>query len=273
MEQEAAEREAARTGAPPAKSGEKSGANLGASSKAFGGRQRLISSHQYRHLLGAFQGALRYQQRLGLDALPLTPAVETFMRMKPSSKKSQPPSLEAIHDAYRACMRCPLGETRTNLVFGVGNPRAKLVFVGEAPGRDEDMQGEPFVGRAGQLLTKIIESIGLKRGDIYICNIIKCRPPQNRNPRSDEIEQCEPILRQQLKAIQPRIICALGTFAAQTLLRSQETIGRLRGRFHRYEGIKLMPTYHPAYLLRNPNEKRAVWEDMKMIKAEYDLVE
>jgi DNA polymerase len=141
--------------------------------------------------------------------------------------------------------------------------------VGEAPGRDEDLQGEPFVGQAGQLLTKIIQAIQLRREEVYIANIIKCRPPENRNPEPDEIAACEPFLIKQLQVIRPRLICALGTFAAQTLLKTEEKISSLRGRFHEYRGIPLMPTYHPAFLLRNPNRKREVWEDMKKIKREY----
>ena len=166
------------------------------------------------------------------------------------------------------CRLCRLGTTRKNLVFGDGNVRSKIVFVGEAPGADEDEQGLPFVGRAGQLLTKIIEAMGLSRKDVYICNILKCRPPQNRNPLPDEIAACEPFLKQQLKSISPRVICALGTFAAQTLLKTEVPISVLRGRFHFYEGIKLMPTYHPAYLLRNPSAKKLVWEDVQVIMKE-----
>jgi DNA polymerase len=151
----------------------------------------------------------------------------------------------------------------------VGNAKAHLVFVGEGPGADEDAQGEPFVGRAGQLLTRIIEAIQLRREDVYICNIIKCRPPGNRNPEPDEVAACEPFLRAQLAVIKPKLICALGTFAAQTLLRTKEPISRLRGRFFAYEGIPLLPTFHPAFLLRKPHEKRTVWEDMKLLQKEY----
>jgi DNA polymerase len=163
------------------------------------------------------------------------------------------------------CRRCKLHGGRTQIVFGVGNPRAELVFVGEAPGADEDAQGEPFVGRAGQLLTKIIEAMGMTRGDVYICNILKCRPPNNRTPEADEILACSPFLLGQLRAIQPRFICALGGPAAQTLLQTKEGITKLRGRFHDFHGIPLLPTFHPAYLLRNPYEKKTVWEDMKLL--------
>jgi uracil-DNA glycosylase len=167
------------------------------------------------------------------------------------------------------CQLCPLGKTRKNLVFGVGNPEARIVFVGEAPGADEDEQGLPFVGRAGQLLTDIIvKGMKLERKDVYICNILKCRPPGNRNPLPNEISTCEPFLKKQLQIISPKIICALGTFAAHTLLKTDIPISALRGRFHFYEGIKLMPTYHPAYLLRNQSAKKPVWEDVQMIMKE-----
>ena len=165
-----------------------------------------------------------------------------------------------------SCSGCSLSETRQNVVFGSGNPKARLVFVGEAPGYDEDVQGLPFVGRAGQLLTKIIESIKYDRKDVYICNILKCRPPQNRAPLPSEIFACQEYLIGQLNIIKPRLICALGKFAAQTLLKTDTPISLLRGKFYDYQGIKLIPTFHPAYLLRNPNDKRLVWEDMKKIK-------
>lgn len=175
-------------------------------------------------------------------------------------------SLEAVRADLGDCRRCKLAPSRRNIVFGSGNAHAQLMFVGEAPGADEDEQGLPFVGRAGQLLTKIIEAMGMRREDVYICNILKCRPPGNRNPEPDEIAACEPFLRRQIAAVRPRIICALGTFGAQALLRTKEPISRLRGQFIDYRGIKLMATYHPAYLLRNPNEKRKVWEDVQRIR-------
>jgi uracil-DNA glycosylase len=173
--------------------------------------------------------------------------------------------LEEVRVELGDCRRCLLHRTRHRLVFGEGNPKADLVFVGEAPGADEDAQGRPFVGRAGQLLTKIIEAMGLKREEVYICNILKCRPPGNRNPQPDEIASCEPFLIRQLEAIHPRVICALGTFAAHALLKSDAPVSVLRGRFHSYQGIPLMPTYHPAYLLRNPGAKKQVWEDVQVI--------
>lgn len=174
--------------------------------------------------------------------------------------------LDQIRSELGDCQRCRLGQARTRLVFGVGNPDADLIFVGEAPGRDEDLKGEPFVGKAGQLLTRIIEAIDLSREAVYICNVIKCRPPENRNPLPDEIESCEPFLLKQVEAIKPKVICALGKFAAQTLLKTEAPISTLRGLFHDYHGIPLMPTYHPAYLLRNPGMKRQVWEDVQKIQ-------
>jgi uracil-DNA glycosylase len=166
------------------------------------------------------------------------------------------------------CSRCKLHTLgRRQIVFGVGNPDADLMFVGEAPGADEDVKGEPFVGRAGQLLTKIIEAIGLKREDVYIANVIKCRPPQNRNPEPDEVDTCEPFLFRQIDAIKPKVVVALGSFAARALLRTQDPISRLRGRIYEYRGAKLIPTFHPAYLLRNPSSKKEVWEDMKLVRT------
>jgi DNA polymerase len=166
------------------------------------------------------------------------------------------------------CTRCKLHALgRRQVVFGVGNPDADLMFVGEAPGADEDIQGEPFVGRAGQLLTKIIEAIGMSRADVYIANVIKCRPPQNRNPEPDEVERCEPFLFRQIDSIKPKVIVALGKFAAQSLLKTADPITRIRGREYTYRSAILIPTYHPAFLLRNPSAKREVWEDMKKVRA------
>ena len=180
-------------------------------------------------------------------------------------------ALRAIREDIGDCRRCKLHPTRKNIVFGVGNPAADLVFVGEAPGANEDAQGEPFVGDAGQLLTKMIQAMGWAREDVYIANILKCRPPGNRNPEPDEIEQCEPFLIRQLAALKPRVIVALGKFAAQCLLRRYDTpISALRGRFHEYQGIRVMPTYHPAYLLRTPSAKRQVWDDLQQVMAELE---
>ncbi|MBI1875423.1 MAG: uracil-DNA glycosylase [Acidobacteria bacterium] len=166
------------------------------------------------------------------------------------------------------CTRCKLCKAgRTHIVFGVGHPNADLMFVGEAPGQDEDIQGIPFVGRAGQLLTKIIESIGLKRDEVYIANVIKCRPPGNRNPDPDEVATCEPFLFRQIASIQPKVIVALGKFAAQTLLKTQDPISKLRGRVYKHGDAQLIATFHPAFLLRSPDRKRDVWEDMKKVRS------
>jgi DNA polymerase len=176
-------------------------------------------------------------------------------------------ALAGVRSDLGDCTRCKLHTLgRRQIVFGVGNPEADLMFVGEAPGADEDEQGIPFVGRAGQLLTKIIEAIGLARDDVYIANVIKCRPPGNRNPEPDEVETCEPFLFRQIDIIKPKVIVALGKFGAQTLLRTLDPISRLRGRVYNYRGAKLVPTFHPAYLLRNPASKREVWEDMKVVR-------
>lgn len=183
-------------------------------------------------------------------------------------------SLADVRKELGDCQRCNLAATRKNLVFGVGNPQAALVFVGEAPGADEDRQGEPFVGEAGQILTRIIAAMGLTRQDVYICNVLKCRPPGNRNPHKDEIELCSPFLMGQLKAIKPKVIVALGTFAAQTLLGSKEPISRMRGKFHDFHGIPMMPTFHPSFLLRNKADKQRyweVWEDMVQVLRKLGL--
>jgi DNA polymerase len=169
------------------------------------------------------------------------------------------------------CTRCRLAETRTQVVFGVGDPDADLMFIGEAPGFHEDKQGEPFVGAAGQLLTRMLqEGLDLRREDVFICNVLKCRPPGNRNPQPEEIAACSPYLLRQIELIAPRAILAIGTFPAQTLLATSETIGRLRGRVHRFEGVPLVPTYHPAALLRNPSWVRPVWEDLQRLRAILD---
>lgn len=191
---------------------------------------------------------------------------------KRNASKSEPVlitrTLEEVRAKLGDCKRCHLSLLRTNIVFGEGNPRAKLVFVGEAPGADEDRQGRPFVGKAGQLLTRIINAMGLKRDDVYICNVLKCRPPGNRSPDPKEIEKCEPFLFDQLSVLKPKVICALGSIAARTILRNDAPITILRGRFHYFQGIKVMPTFHPAYLLRNQAAKKLVWEDMKLIMEE-----
>ncbi len=227
----------------------------------------------------ALRSYVQYQRELGVPGFPVMPVVPEAAAATPVARVDTPtpdlfvaPTLAKVADidALRAaigdCMRCRLSGHRTRLVFGVGNPRARLVFVGEAPGRDEDRQGEPFVGRAGQLLTEIItKGMRLQREDVYICNVIKCRPPDNRNPEPDEVATCEPFLIRQLELIGPEVVVALGKFAAQTLLRSKVPITQLRGRWYDYRGMRLMPTFHPAYLLRNPADKRLVWEDIQKV--------
>lgn len=178
------------------------------------------------------------------------------------------PDMEALRAHIGDCRRCKLAGSRTHLVFGVGRAPAALMFVGEGPGHDEDVQGEPFVGRAGQLLTEIItKGMKLRRADVYIANVVKCRPPENRNPEPDEIASCMPFLARQVEIVQPKVIVALGKFAAQTLLGVNTPITRLRGAWHDYRGVKVMPTFHPAYLLRSPGEKKVVWEDIKKVMA------
>jgi uracil-DNA glycosylase len=181
-------------------------------------------------------------------------------------------TLLTIRGELGDCTRCKLSKGRTNLVFGVGDPRAELMFIGEGPGADEDAQGEPFVGRAGQLLTKMIEAMGFRREEVYIANVVKCRPPNNRDPEPDEIAACEPFLKAQIAAVGPKVIVALGRFAVQTLLRDPTPITRQRGAWRDYEGVKLMPTFHPAYLLRNPPEKAKAWEDLKAVMKELGKV-
>jgi len=183
----------------------------------------------------------------------------------------QPESLSDIRRELKDCRRCELSSKRTKIVFGDGCEQARLVFVGEGPGYEEDKQGKPFVGAAGKLLNRILEAMHLSREDVYICNIVKCRPPNNRNPKPEEISTCVPFLERQIRAIEPEFICALGKFAAQTLLQEEKPISRLRGQFHTYQGIPVMPTYHPAYLLRNPGSKRDVWNDMQQLMKRLGL--
>jgi DNA polymerase len=182
--------------------------------------------------------------------------------------RSAAEALTLIREDLGDCTRCKLHRLgRRQIVFGVGSPRAKLMFVGEAPGRDEDIQGIPFVGRAGQLLTKMIEAIGLTRDEVYIANVIKCRPPENRSPEPDEIASCEPFLLRQFDAIRPKVLVALGSVAMKVLLKSDAPISRLRGKVLDYRGAKLVPTFHPAFLLRSPDKKREAWEDLKKVRA------
>jgi DNA polymerase len=228
---------------------------------------------------------LEYFEELGVDGIRREPEWRGRSGADPSGPRGGPErpapqedlvpvfsspdaALKAIRENLGDCTRCKLHTMgRRQIVYGVGNPNADLMFVGEGPGADEDIQGEPFVGRAGQLLTKIIAAIGLSRADVYIANVIKCRPPGNRNPEPDEVEQCEPFLFRQIDTIKPKVIVALGKFAAQCLLRTTDPITRLRGREFKYRDAILIPTYHPAYLLRTPSAKRDVWDDMKKVRA------
>jgi DNA polymerase len=195
------------------------------------------------------------------------PVVEPEM---PLSTDSQYKSLDEQRMAICDCTKCPLGHTRTNFVFGVGSPNSKIMFIGEAPGRDEDMQGEPFVGRAGKLLDKIIIAMGFKREDVYIANILKCRPPENRDPQPDEMRKCIPYLKEQIHLIKPQFICALGRIAAHGLLQTTTPLGKLRGQWHSFESTPLIVTYHPAALLRFQQYKRPTWEDMQLLMKEYE---
>jgi uracil-DNA glycosylase len=222
---------------------------------------------------------LRYYEDLGVSGVSRDPV----WRKRPASAETETPAvlpvappqddkaaaaqLQQVRADIGDCKRCKLCTGRTNIVFGVGNPEATVMFVGEGPGADEDLQGEPFVGRAGQLLTQIIKAMGFAREDVYIANVVKCRPPGNRNPEPDEIAECSPFLHAQIAAIRPAVIVALGKFAAQTLLGTDTPISRLRGQFHPMGDTVVMPTFHPSYLLRNPAAKRDVWDDMKMVMA------
>ncbi|MBZ5536957.1 MAG: uracil-DNA glycosylase [Acidobacteriia bacterium] len=201
----------------------------------------------------------------GLLASPVIPP-QTRSLFSPVQPSSREETLEEIRSDLGDCQRCKLAPLRKHIVFGTGHPRAALMFVGEAPGADEDEQGLPFVGRAGQLLTRIIEAISLKREDVYICNVIKCRPPENRAPERDEIDSCEPFLRRQIESVRPKVIVCLGSPAMQTLLKIKTGITQIRGQWLDYDGIKLMATFHPAYCLRWPDKKREVWEDMKKVR-------
>ena len=212
-----------------------------------------------KKIIDSLHSYLEHLREIGVQVLPVPEKRRTY-------------TLEEVRQELGECTRCKLHRSRRAIVFGEGNPKATLMIVGEGPGYDEDLQGRPFVGKAGQLLTRIIQSIQLERKDVYITNIVKCRPPQNRNPEPDEIRSCHPFLLQQIDAIQPKIICALGTVAAQTLLNTTTKITQLRGKSYSWGEILLFPTYHPAYLLRNPDRKREVWEDMKRIKKELQPV-
>jgi uracil-DNA glycosylase len=242
---------------------------------------RAVASELRRHLAWQESDGTRIVLKEKEKAAPVArPTVPELRRPEPApavAAKAAPvaegvlavKTLDEVRQALGDCRRCKLNGGRTQIVFGAGNPRAELVFVGEAPGAEEDRQGVPFVGPAGQLLTKMIEAMKFSRDDVYICNVAKCRPPGNRNPEPDEIEACEPFLKAQLAALKPKVIVALGKFAAQTLLRESTPITRLRGQWRSYEGIPLMPTFHPAYLLRSPAEKKLAWMDLKEVMKRF----
>jgi DNA polymerase len=228
-------------------------------------------------LIESLRGYLEDLRDSGVDSLPYMESISQPVYETPDNTKRETSSKESLDEIRRdlgECLRCELGKSRTNLVFGVGNPHARLVFVGEAPGRDEDLKGEPFVGEAGQILTRLINRMGFTRDEVYICNVLKCRPPGNRDPQKDEIERCGPFMLRQVKAIGPEVIVALGAFAAHTLLNSTVPISKLRGRFHDYHGIPLMPTFHPSFLLRNRGNSEVywtVWEDMAQVLMRLNL--
>lgn len=217
---------------------------------------------QIRDMLLLTRDALIYYQSLGFDKVPLeTHNIQWSNRLT----KNREVDLLALREEIGDCKRCKLSKQRKNIVFGEGSPEASLMFIGEAPGSEEDIQGRPFVGEAGQLLTRLIQKMGFKREEVYIANIVKCRPPSNRDPEEDEIEACSPFLIKQIEIISPSIIVSLGRISAWTLLKTKISITKLRGRFYEYEGIPLMPTFHPAYLLRNPKDKWLVWSDMQQV--------
>ena len=236
------------------------------------------------HPQSMYASVREYLQELeesGVDGLPFEELQQTVNRgREPEQQRQEQPlpavlqGLEGLRRKIGDCQRCDLHHGRTNLVFGAGYEKARLVFVGEAPGADEDRQGQPFVGEAGQVLTRLIEAMGLKRAQVYICNVLKCRPPANRNPHKDEIATCSPFLQHQLQIIKPEVIVALGTFAAQTLLDTKEPISRMRGQFHSWHGIPVMPTFHPSFLLRNKENKQHywdVWSDMEQVLRKLKL--
>ncbi len=219
----------------------------------------------------SLRSCLEQHQAAGIRVLPAAtrPPVEYAAPASGEGEAGASVDLRQLRDILGDCRRCGLWQGRSHIVFGVGDPDADVMFVGEGPGADEDRQGEPFVGRAGQLLNDIItKGMRLRREDVYIANVVKCRPPGNRDPEPDEVASCEPFLIRQIELVRPRVLVALGRFAAQTLLRSNAPVSRLRGQWRDYQGIPLMPTFHPAYLLRNPADKRLVWEDIKSVLRE-----
>jgi len=210
------------------------------------------------------------QAELGLSELYLTKKKIKKSSIGSNGDWGNSKTLDELNSKICDCTKCRLAKGRTKFVFGVGNPKAKIMFIGEAPGRDEDLQGEPFVGRAGQLLDKILAAINFKREEVYIANMVKCRPPENRAPETDEMNTCHPYLLKQIEMIQPKIICCLGRISGQYLLQTKEALGKLRGRIHNYNGVKLLVTYHPAALLRYPEYKKDTWEDMKLLRKEFE---
>jgi uracil-DNA glycosylase len=228
-------------------------------------RRKTMAYQRKSDIFDSVLAHLEAERDWGIEDLPVTERVGT------ATDLSAQAALDAVRAEIGDCTRCPLHKGRTNLVFGVGNPQARLMFIGEGPGRDEDEQGEPFVGRAGQLLTKIIQAMGLQRSDVYIANIVNCRPPNNRNPEPVEMQTCSPFLIKQIEAIKPEAMVALGNIAVQTLLDTSVGITRLRGRFHDYQGVPLMPTFHPAFLLRDPHKKKEVWQDMQLVMKKLGL--
>ncbi|NQS99738.1 MAG: uracil-DNA glycosylase [Candidatus Omnitrophica bacterium] len=220
---------------------------------------------ELREIIKSVKAYMEAERLAGIDQFYLEPSLEGKLRERPRASGE---NLEQLYREVSECRQCSLHKHRKNIVVGQGNPRAKLIFVGEAPGREEDLQGLPFVGKAGTLLTKIIQAMGFQRQDVYICNILKCRPPENRNPLPEEIIACQDYLSQQLEMIKPKVICCLGKFACFTLLKQDMPISKLRGNFFSYRGIKVMPTFHPAYLLRNPQAKHLVWQDMQKVMKE-----
>ena len=244
-----------------------------------------MSSNEFYETARALENYLRFCKEIGIGELPaglaegateIADAEKSGIALshdrRESSGSSAVQTLSEIREELGDCTRCRLCETRKSIVFGEGNPNARLVFVGEGPGRDEDIQGRPFVGRAGQLLTRIIQAMKLERKDVYICNVVKCRPPGNRNPEPDEVASCEPFLKKQIESINPEVIVSLGSVATGLMLKLKNfKMGQLRGTFHQYGDSKLMITYHPAALLRNPSFKKPVWEDMKLVMRELGI--
>ncbi|MDH3454956.1 MAG: uracil-DNA glycosylase [Desulfuromonadales bacterium] len=225
--------------------------------------EQLIN--EIRDTLASARSQFEYLSDLGIEGQAVGPLGTDHDQGCAESPAGLQETLNAIRTELGDCQRCGLAASRTKLVYGVGNPNARLVLVGEAPGRDEDLSGEPFVGEAGQLLDRILLAMGMQREAVYLCNVLKCHPPNNRDPEPQEIATCEAFLVRQLAAIRPQVIVGLGRFAVQSLLKTKTPISRLRGEWQRYQGIPLMPTYHPAYLLRNPEGKRDVWTDMKEV--------